>query len=67
MEMTEIRKQSLGVLDKVDEVLASLAEQAKEVLGYDVLQKFNTAARAESGSFANLPFSSQQRHTQLKN
>jgi len=41
--MTEIRKQSLGVLDKVDEVLASLAEQAKEVLGYDVLAKHSVA------------------------
>lgn len=39
MEMTEIRKQSLGVIDRVDEALTSLAEQAKELLGYDVLQK----------------------------
>lgn len=47
MLMTEIRRQSLGVLDKVDEVLSSLAEQAKEVLGYDVLKNHAAPVVAE--------------------
>lgn len=39
MLMTEIRKQGLGVLEQVNDVVLSLASQARELLGYDVLEK----------------------------
>lgn len=39
MQMTEIRRQSFGVITKLDGVMVELAEQAKELLGYDVLEK----------------------------
>jgi hypothetical protein len=39
MEMTEIRKQSLTAVEGVTEQIVSLAAQARELLGYDVLGK----------------------------
>src|SRR5271165_6832711 len=42
MEMTEIRKSVIGVVESHNQALASLAEQAKSVLGYDVLSKLTT-------------------------
>lgn len=39
MEMTEIRKESLGVVEENSTALVSLAQSAKEILGYDVFAK----------------------------
>ena len=39
MQMTEIRKQSFGVIDTVNETIVNLAEQARELLGYNALSK----------------------------
>lgn len=39
MLMTEIRKQSLGVIEQVNDGIADLARQAEDILGYGVLQK----------------------------
>jgi hypothetical protein len=37
--MTEIRKQSLGVIEQVNDGIADLARQAEEILGYGVLSR----------------------------
>lgn len=39
MQLTDIRRQSLSTLTQMDSVLSSLATQAKEILGYDILAK----------------------------
>jgi hypothetical protein len=39
MLMTEIRKESIGMVEQINGGLASLAESAMSVLGYDVLAK----------------------------
>lgn len=43
MEMTEIRKQSLGVLEQVNDTIIELATRAQEILGYNALQKHTGA------------------------
>jgi len=37
--MTEIRKQSLGDVERISDTIVDLAQQASDVLGYDLLQK----------------------------
>lgn len=49
MQMTEIRRHSYAATVKIDDVLSSLADEAKELFGYDVLaQKVATLESEET-------------------
>lgn len=47
MVLTEIRKQSFDILDSMSSGISSLAQQASELLGYDLLSKVTGVAIAE--------------------
>ena len=47
MKMTEIRKETIGMVAQINDSISGLAESAKSVLGYDVLAKLTDKVAQE--------------------